>query len=46
MDPDFIRRLCEIFGVSAEDVIDGGGEVDLPRICGERFQVYAACLSN
>jgi hypothetical protein len=23
-----------------------GGEVDLPRICGERFQVYAACLSN
>ena len=21
-------------------------ELDLPRICGERFQVYAACLSN
>ena len=20
--------------------------LDLPRICGERFQVYAACLSN
>jgi UDPglucose 6-dehydrogenase len=20
--------------------------VDLPRICGERFKVYAACLSN
>ena len=20
--------------------------MDLPRICGERFQVYAACLSN
>jgi hypothetical protein len=29
MDPDFIRRLCEILGVSAEDVIDGGGEVIL-----------------
>ena len=26
MDPDFIRRLCDIFGVSAEDVIGGGGE--------------------
>ena len=21
-------------------------DLDLPRICGERFQVYAACLSN
>ena len=20
--------------------------VDCPRICGERFEVYAACLSN
>jgi hypothetical protein len=20
--------------------------LDLPRICGERFKVYAACLSN
>ena len=29
MDPDFIRRLCEIFGVSAEDVIGGGGEAIL-----------------
>jgi hypothetical protein len=29
MDPDFIRRLCEILGVSAEDVISGGGEVIL-----------------
>jgi hypothetical protein len=29
MDPDFIRRLCEILGVSAEDVIGGGGEVIL-----------------
>jgi hypothetical protein len=27
MDPDFIRRVCEIFGVSAEDVIGGIGEV-------------------
>ena len=26
MDPDFIRRVCEIFGVSAEEVIGGGGE--------------------
>jgi hypothetical protein len=21
-------------------------EMDFPRICGERFEVYAACLSN
>jgi hypothetical protein len=21
-------------------------QLDLPRICGERFKVYAACLSN
>ena len=27
MDPDFIRRVCEIFGVSTEDVIGGIGEV-------------------
>jgi hypothetical protein len=27
MDPDFIRRVCEIFGVSAEEVIGGIGEV-------------------
>jgi hypothetical protein len=27
MDPDFIRRVCEIFGVSGEDVIGGIGEV-------------------
>jgi hypothetical protein len=27
MDPDFIRRVCEIFRVSAEDVIGGIGEV-------------------
>ena len=27
MDPDFIRRLCEILGVSPEDVTGGGGEV-------------------
>ncbi|HLY00632.1 MAG TPA: hypothetical protein VKR62_18195 [Roseiarcus sp.] len=27
MDPDFISRVCEIFGVSAEDVIGGIGEV-------------------
>jgi hypothetical protein len=20
--------------------------LDLPRVCGERFKVYAACLSN
>jgi len=26
MDPDFIRQLCEIFGVSAEDIIGGDGE--------------------
>jgi hypothetical protein len=27
MDPDFIRRVCEIFGVSAEEVTGGIGEV-------------------
>jgi hypothetical protein len=27
MDPDFIRRVCDIFGVSAEEVIGGIGEV-------------------
>jgi hypothetical protein len=27
MDPDFIRRVCDIFGVSAEEVIGGNGEV-------------------
>jgi hypothetical protein len=27
MDPDFIRRVCEIFRVSTEDVIGGMGEV-------------------
>ena len=27
MDPDFIRRVCEIFGVSAEAVVGGIGEV-------------------
>lgn len=27
MDPDFIRRVCEIFGVSGENVIGGIGEV-------------------
>ena len=27
MDPDFIRRVCEIFGVSTEEVIGGIGEV-------------------
>ena len=27
MDPDFVKRVCEIFGVSAEDVIGGIGEV-------------------
>ena len=27
MDPDFIKRVCEIFGVSAEEVIGGIGEV-------------------
>jgi len=27
MDPDFIRRVCEIFGASAEAVIGGIGEV-------------------
>ena len=27
MDPDFIRRVCDIFGVYAEEVIGGIGEV-------------------
>jgi hypothetical protein len=27
MDPDFVRRVCEIFGVSADDVIGGIGQV-------------------
>jgi hypothetical protein len=27
MDPDFIGRVCEIFGVSAEEVTGGIGEV-------------------
>jgi hypothetical protein len=27
MDPDFIRRVCKIFGASAEEVIGGIGEV-------------------
>jgi len=27
MDSDFIRRVCEIFGASAEAVIGGIGEV-------------------
>ncbi len=27
MDPDFIKRVCDIFGVSAEEVIGGIGEV-------------------
>jgi hypothetical protein len=35
-------------GKSMADAIRAIGvtEVDLPRICGERFKVYAACLSN
>jgi len=27
MDPDFVKRVCEIFGMSADDVIGGIGEV-------------------
>ena len=41
------KTFGDLVKLHREDLQEVGKRiVDLPRICGERFQVYAACLSN
>ena len=41
-----LRQKGAIDDPLTEILRTGARRLDLPRICGERFQVYAACLSN
>ena len=49
--PASVSKTCLVrfdnnkYSVSAS-AVGRRAKLDLPRICGERFQVYAACLSN